>query len=120
MTAIEEFLVDPSEPTALSAGAISDFVYRYSGTDGLACTLGTEQIRLNAWSSMNDPRERSPHRRHPRECPTQAAARRGTNKRKPELDVLRVFERPGERLLTKTESALGAELPRPGRPPWLR
>jgi hypothetical protein len=57
LTAIEEFLVDPSEPTGLSAGAISDFVYRYTGTDGLAYTLETEQLRLNAWSSMNDPRE---------------------------------------------------------------
>jgi hypothetical protein len=57
LTAIEEFLVDPSEPTALSAGAISDFVYRYTSTDGLAYTLETQQLRLNAWSSMNDPRE---------------------------------------------------------------
>ena len=57
MTPIEGFLLDPSEPTALSAGVSSDFVYRYIGTDGLACTLETEQFRLNAWSSMNDPRE---------------------------------------------------------------
>lgn len=57
LAAIEEFLVDPSEPAALSGGAISDFVYRYTGTDGLSYTLETEQLRLNAWSSMNDPRE---------------------------------------------------------------
>jgi hypothetical protein len=57
LTAIEEFLLDPSEPTALSSGAVSDFVYRYTGTDGLAYMLETEQLRLNAWSSMNDPRE---------------------------------------------------------------
>jgi hypothetical protein len=57
LTAIEKFLLDPSEPTALSAGAISNFVYRYTSTDGLAYTLETEQLRLNAWSAMNDPRE---------------------------------------------------------------
>jgi len=48
LTAIEEFLRDPSEPTALSVGSISDFVYRYTGVDGLAHTLETEQLRLNA------------------------------------------------------------------------
>jgi hypothetical protein len=54
---IEEFLVDPIEPAPLSAGEISDFVYRYTGTGGFGYTRETEQFRLNAWSSMKDPRE---------------------------------------------------------------
>lgn len=55
--AIEEFLLDSSEPATISADAIRSISYRYTGTDGLAYTLETEQLRLNAWSSMNDPRE---------------------------------------------------------------
>jgi hypothetical protein len=57
LTAIEDFLLNASEPTGLPVGVIRDISYRYTGTDGLAYTLETEQLRLNAWSSMNDPRE---------------------------------------------------------------
>ena len=36
---------------------MTEFAYRYIGIDGLAHTLSSQQLRFNAWSQMNDPRE---------------------------------------------------------------
>lgn len=56
MTAIYNWLVDPTPPV-VGAGLLPVYVFRYMGSDGLLYTIKDRQLRLNAWSRMNDPRE---------------------------------------------------------------
>jgi len=51
-----EWLTDV-EQGAGGAELLPQYLYRYLGTDGLAYTVGGKQLRMNAWSAMNDPRE---------------------------------------------------------------
>lgn len=55
MTAMKDWLCDPGEH---GRGALlPEYLFRYMGSDGLAHTVASRQLRLNAWSQMNDPQE---------------------------------------------------------------
>ena len=56
MTAMKDWLCDPAEHGG-GAEILPEYLYRYMGSDGLAHTVASSQLRLNAWSQMNDPRE---------------------------------------------------------------
>jgi hypothetical protein len=53
VTEIFDWLVDP-EPTG---HGIPDYAFRYMSSEGLAATIDNRQLRMNAWTKMNDPRE---------------------------------------------------------------
>ena len=56
MTPLFDWLIDPALP-APAPGLLPEYVFRYMGSDGLLHTVRDRQLRLNAWSLMNDPRE---------------------------------------------------------------
>ncbi|WP_133062583.1 DUF2971 domain-containing protein [Mycolicibacterium peregrinum] len=55
MTALFDWLVDPN-PVAVP-DQMPDYVFRYIGSGGLLLTANNRELRLNAWSQMNDARE---------------------------------------------------------------
>lgn len=56
MTSLQTWLLDPDEDGG-SGGALPEYLFRYTDGDGLAYVVGGDQIRMNLWSRMNDPRE---------------------------------------------------------------
>lgn len=56
MTALFDWLTDPATPTS-DPTLLPEHIFRYMGSDGLLYTVNGRQLRLNAWSTMNDPRE---------------------------------------------------------------
>ena len=36
---------------------MSPYLFRYMGADGLLATIRSQTLRMNTWSTMNDPRE---------------------------------------------------------------
>jgi hypothetical protein len=56
VTEMQNWLTDV-EQGAGSGGILPAYLFRYMGTDGLSYTVGSKQLRMNAWSAMNDPRE---------------------------------------------------------------
>jgi hypothetical protein len=57
VTAIFDWLVDPSRPEEGADRALPPVAFRYITSDGLLATINSKQLRMNAWSKMNDPRE---------------------------------------------------------------
>lgn len=55
MTTLYDWLVDPSP--VVGSNDLPEYVFRYIGTSGLMHTVNDRQLRLNAWSHMNDARE---------------------------------------------------------------
>lgn len=55
VTALFDWLVDPNP--VVVPDQIPDYVFRYIGTRGLLLTANGRELRLNAWSQMNDARE---------------------------------------------------------------
>jgi Protein of unknown function (DUF2971) len=51
-----DWLVDPRQYEP-GTSIISKFAFRYMASDGLLATINSRQLRMNAWSKMNDPRE---------------------------------------------------------------
>ena len=54
VTTLYDWLVDPSP---VGSNDLPEYVFRYIGTSGLMHTVNDRQLRLNAWSQMNDARE---------------------------------------------------------------
>lgn len=57
MTQIFDWLVDPAQSEEGTGGVLPPLAFRYMTSDGLVATINTRQLRMNAWSRMNDPRE---------------------------------------------------------------
>jgi hypothetical protein len=57
VTAIFDWLVDPSRPRKGEGLALPPLAFRYITSDGLLATINSKKLRMNAWSKMNDPRE---------------------------------------------------------------
>lgn len=57
VTNLFDWLTDPTVEAPPRGGLIPKHVFRYMGSDGLDLTIGNGTLRMNAWSSMNDPRE---------------------------------------------------------------
>jgi hypothetical protein len=57
VTAIFDWLVDPSRPETGADRSLPPFAFRYMASDGLLATIESRKLRMNAWSRMNDPRE---------------------------------------------------------------
>jgi hypothetical protein len=56
VAALFDWLKDPTVQAAASE-VVPEYVFRYMGSDGLDATIATKKLRMNTWSSMNDPRE---------------------------------------------------------------
>jgi hypothetical protein len=56
VTEIFDWLVDPNRPGE-EYRALPPAAFRYMSSDGLLATINSKQLRMNAWSKMNDPRE---------------------------------------------------------------
>lgn len=55
VTALFDWLVDPNP--VVVPDQMPDYVFRYIGSRGLLLTANGRELRLNAWSQMNDARE---------------------------------------------------------------
>jgi hypothetical protein len=56
VTSFFDWLIDPTVEAPPTRGPY-DYAFRYMGSDGLAATIRTKELRMNAWPNMNDPRE---------------------------------------------------------------
>lgn len=56
VTILLDQLSDPTIERPPS-GLLPELVFRYMGSGGLDATIGSEGLRMNVWSKMNDPRE---------------------------------------------------------------
>jgi hypothetical protein len=54
---LHDWLVDPNQPGPYADGVLHTYTFRYMTSDGLLATINSQQLRMNAWSKMNDPRE---------------------------------------------------------------